>query len=807
VTLVVTDDQGAPSTAAATLNVKPLPADAYGMAVVGDNPTFYWRLNEANGSTAADESVNGVNGVYSGGITYQTPSTVTGPTGTGITTNGSDSQVTSGQTFTNPTVYSEELWFNTTTTTGGKLIGFGDQPTGFSGNYDRHVWMLNSGQLEFGVWTGNPNTITSPNSYNDGKWHQVVATEGPSGMVLYVDGQPVGTNGNNQAQSYTGYWRVGGDVTWGGSDSQYFAGAIDEVAVYPTALSAGQVAAHYNAAPVTAPANQSPTAVFSQTCTNLACAFDGSTSHDSDGTIASYLWDFSDGATSTLAKPNHTFAAAGDYQVSLTVTDNGGATSTVINTVTVTVPANQSPTAVFSQTCTNLACVFDGSTSTDPDGTIAGYAWDFGDTTTSGVAKPNHTFAAAGDYQVRLTVTDNDGATKTLIKTVTVTAPVNKAPVAAFTPTCTNLVCSVDGSASADPDGTIAGYAWTFGDGGAATGVTASRPYTAAGDYTITLTVTDNGGATNAITHTVSPRPPANPSSTPYGTDIFNRTVASGWGSADTGGAWAGSTTSLSVAAGAGSVKMAAAGSGPTVYLSSVSTADTNTAVTLTTDKAATGGGIFMATVGRRVSASIDYRARVRLLNNNTVGVALLSENAGTETLLKGEQSLGGVTYTPGMQLKVRLQVTGTSPTTLRVKVWPATATEPTAWLLSTTDSAPALQVAGTVGLAAYLSGTATNAPVIMKASAFSTGPTVAPPTAAFTWNCTGQTCSVDGSTSTDPSGTISSYQWSWGDGVVTAGVTSSHTFADPGTFRITLTVTDPSGWTSVTTRTVTVPA
>jgi PKD repeat protein len=243
------------------------------------------------------------------------------------------------------------------------------------------------------------------------------------------------------------------------------------------------------------------------------------------------------------------------------------------------------------------------------------------------------------------------------------------------------------------------------------------------------------------------------------------------------------------------------------VYLSSVSTADTNTAVTLTTDKAATGGGIFMATVGRRVSASIDYRARVRLLNNNTVGVALLSENAGTETLLKGEQSLGGVTYTPGMQLKVRLQVTGTSPTTLRVKVWPATATEPTAWLLSTTDSAPALQVAGTVGLAAYLSGTATNAPVIMKASAFSTGPTVAPPTAAFTWNCTGQTCSVDGSTSTDPSGTISSYQWSWGDGVVTAGVTSSHTFADPGTFRITLTVTDPSGWTSVTTRTVTVPA
>ena len=77
-------------------------------------------------------------------------------------------------------------------------------PSGNSSNYDRMVWMLNSGQLEFGAYNGNLNTVTSSNSYNDGNWHQLVATQGPDGMTLYVDGQVVGTNPDTAAQSYTG---------------------------------------------------------------------------------------------------------------------------------------------------------------------------------------------------------------------------------------------------------------------------------------------------------------------------------------------------------------------------------------------------------------------------------------------------------------------------------------------------------------------------------------------------------------------------------------------------------------------------
>jgi hypothetical protein len=95
----------------------------------------------------------------------------------------------------------------------------------------RHVYMENGGQLTFGVWTGQANTITSPRSYNDGAWHQVVATQSAAGMILYVDGKPVGTNPQTQAQDYAGYWRIGGDYTR--STQPYFDGTLDEGRIRP----------------------------------------------------------------------------------------------------------------------------------------------------------------------------------------------------------------------------------------------------------------------------------------------------------------------------------------------------------------------------------------------------------------------------------------------------------------------------------------------------------------------------------------------------------------------------------------------
>ena len=170
--------------------------------------------------------------------------------------------------------------------------------------------------------------------------------------------------------------------------------------------------------------NQPPVASFTNSCTDLSCTFNGSGSSDSDGTIASYAWNFGDGNTASGANASHTYSAAGTYSVALTVTDNDGSSNTSTQSVTVTEPdpGNTLPTASFTNSCTDLACSFDGSGSTDSDGSIASYAWNFGDGSTASGATANHTYAAAGTYSVQLTVTDNMGGTNSSSQSVTVTA-------------------------------------------------------------------------------------------------------------------------------------------------------------------------------------------------------------------------------------------------------------------------------------------------------------------------------------------------------------------------------------------------
>jgi hypothetical protein len=222
-----------------------------------------WPLNDS-GSTANDASPNGVNGTYESGTTQGVPGPFTGSTATGF--DGNTGLVTAQNQVTGPQTFSIEGWFKSTTDDGGKLIGFGSSQTGASSNYDRHIYMMNDGQLVFGVWNNQTETIETPNVYNDGQWHYVVATydatntTGPN-LAFYVDGQLIGTNTSSAAQAYSGYWRVGGDNLNGwnldpwGSNSQgttqpasyYFNGTIADVGVYPTALSAAQVATHYAA--------------------------------------------------------------------------------------------------------------------------------------------------------------------------------------------------------------------------------------------------------------------------------------------------------------------------------------------------------------------------------------------------------------------------------------------------------------------------------------------------------------------------------------------------------------------------------
>jgi PKD repeat protein len=164
--------------------------------------------------------------------------------------------------------------------------------------------------------------------------------------------------------------------------------------------------------------NIPPTADFTFTTTDLTADFTDASS-DADGTIVGWDWDFGDGNTSTAQNPSHTYAAAGTYNVTLTVTDNDSATDSVTKPVTVTAP-NQAPTADFTFTTDCLTANFTDASS-DPDGTIVGWDWDFGDGNTSTSQNPSHTYAADGTYTVTLTVTDDDSATGTISKSVTVT--------------------------------------------------------------------------------------------------------------------------------------------------------------------------------------------------------------------------------------------------------------------------------------------------------------------------------------------------------------------------------------------------
>jgi PKD repeat protein len=774
------------------------PTDTYGARVATDVPDIYWRLGEASGAVARDASTSASDGTLTGVSAYGRPGAVSGTADTAVVFNGTNGFAAAPQAWGAPTQFSSEAWFQTSTTRGGRIIGFGNAATGLSGSYDRLVCMQNDGKLLFGVNSGGQQTAVTPTSYNDGKWHHVVATQGADGMRLYVDGIQRGTNPTTTGQSYTGYWRAGGDRCFSGATSSYFAGTLDEVAVYPRVLPASTVAQHFVAGGGVL-ANQPPTARFTKTASFLSVAFDGSGSTDPDGQVASYAWTFGDGTTGSTATPTHVYGAAGTYPVTLTVTDadgatsvasgsvtvvansapsaaftastsglsvstdaaasvdvdgtiasyswafgdgtsgsgatathayalegtytvtltvtdDQGATSTTARDVTVTRPPNQLPTAAFSSSVSFLDVALDASASSDADGTLATYAWDFGDGTTGTGSTTSHSYATSGGYDVSLTVTDDRGGATTLTKRVTVAA--NQAPVARLSTSVNRLAVAVDGSASTDADGAVATYAWNFGDGSTDTGRTASHTYAADGTYTVRLTVTDGQGASDSATASVTV---VNDPS--VARDAFGRSVTSGWGTADRGGAWtlSGTLSRYSVAAGVGSVSLGA-GASAKPMLNTVSITDTDFSTVFTTDKAPTGGGQYVSLVGRAVPGGSEYRAKLLLASTGAVTAYLTRVDAGTEVSL-GSAVVSGLTYTAGSKLQVRFQAVGTSPTTLRVKVWPQGAGEPAAWALSRTDSTAGLQTAGGVGFYHYVSGSATNAPVVFSVDDVWVGP------------------------------------------------------------------------------------
>ena len=241
---------------------------------------------------------------------------------------------------------------------------------------------------------------------------------------------------------------------------------------------------------------------------------------------------------------------------------------------------------------------------------------------------------------------------------------------------------------------------------------TFSLPASLPAGTVVTATATDAANNTSefAVNTTVA-TPPVNAS------DSFSRTVANGWGIATSGGAWTigfGPATAFAVNGSAGTMSLPAAANSREQVLASLALQDATVATTMSMDKLPVGGSLFTYVVLRR-DGSGSYRAKVRIAPDGRV-YARFTRVTGTSEADIGaaEVLVSGLTASAGVPLAIKAQAIGTSPTTLRARVWLAGTAEPVTWNVETTDADAARQSAGNVGLRAYSAAALTNAPVVV---------------------------------------------------------------------------------------------
>jgi len=226
-----------------------------------------------------------------------------------------------------------------------------------------------------------------------------------------------------------------------------------------------------------------------------------------------------------------------------------------------------------------------------------------------------------------------------------------------------------------------------------------------AGTYQVFLN--PDGAGTGSTSIQVQTVPDDVPAGVVVASDTFTRTVASGLGTAETGGAWTlgGSAPSASVVDGSGRLAPAAARTN-TYKLNSVVTLNTDLIHTIWLEQNPSGGGATLWTIGRSTSTG-DYRVKLNINSAGTMTAQLVKVVGSSETALTTSVTIPGGTYTVNQRLRIRIQTFGTSPTTVRAKIWQATGTEPTAWLANVTDNTVGLQQAGAIGLVSNRLGTA----------------------------------------------------------------------------------------------------
>ena len=252
--------------------------------------------------------------------------------------------------------------------------------------------------------------------------------------------------------------------------------------------------------------NQPPIALAGQdlvTAPLKVVTLDGSRSSDQDGKITEFHWEFGDGQAAGGVTAAHSYAQPGTFRMVLRVTDDSDSPCNFA-TDDVQVWVNAPPVARAGEDIRGSVgklLSFSGEKSSDSDGELVSYAWDFGDTGKGAGKIVQHQYAAPGQYRVKLSVTDNaqvDNSTQADELIVVINDP----PVANAGQDCRGAIeelLSFDGSRSFDRDGAMVSYVWDFGDGVRQDGKMVSHSYKKSGKYCVILTVQDNSGTDSNI--------------------------------------------------------------------------------------------------------------------------------------------------------------------------------------------------------------------------------------------------------------------------------------------------------------------
>jgi PKD repeat protein len=244
---------------------------------------------------------------------------------------------------------------------------------------------------------------------------------------------------------------------------------------------------------------------------NQTVLFDASASQPVGG-IAEFTWNFGDGGTATGRTATHAFGVAGSYAVTLTIVDSFNRAASTTQSVTVGAGLNPVAAFTFSPTTPLIAqsVFFNASTSRPAPGrTIVSYQWDFGDGSPLAEGQQtSHIYGTQGTYTVTLVVTDDGGRFAAVSQTVNIGSG---APTADFTFSPTSpvrfQVVNFNATPTAAPGRTIVSFFWSFGDGSNGAGQTVGKAYTTAGSFNVTLTVTDNTGASASVTKAITIAP------------------------------------------------------------------------------------------------------------------------------------------------------------------------------------------------------------------------------------------------------------------------------------------------------------